>query len=79
MDLVFAQPPPNFLHSLSILIQNSQIQKMVSGQYPSPSLEEDGLSDASAAPPMYTPSADGEASGEMAGEPTAESFMPRLT
>ena len=58
--------------------------KMVSGQYPSPPVEDDGLSDVSAAPPMYTPSADGEASGEpsgepSAGEPSAESYMPRLT
>jgi len=57
---------------------------MVSGRYPSPSAEDDGLSDASAAPPMYTPSADGEASGEVfgessAGEPSAGSYMPRLT
>jgi len=59
---------------------------MVSG--PSPPVEDNGLSDASAALPIYTPSADGEAfmessgdpSGEpSAGEPVGESYMPRLT
>jgi hypothetical protein len=57
---------------------------MVSGQYPLPPVEDDGLSDAFAAPPTYTPSADGEVSGEQSGEPStgepsAESYMPRLT
>ena len=52
---------------------------MVLEQYPLPSPDDDDLFGASAAPPMYTPSADEDASGETAAEQTAQGFMPMLT
>jgi predicted GTPase len=52
---------------------------MVSGRYNPPSPEDDDPYSASAAPPMYTPSADGDAFGETAEGQSAPGSMPMLT